>query len=171
MMENITKSKTPKRATVIAAAVVLLVAAGAMYWVAESSSNQTCGFCQRPLDAHLSVLAEIDGHKKHVCCASCAITEANQQHKPVRLLQVHDYPTGKTIDPTTAFYVSDSRAVACMHDIAPMDQSKHAQHLDFDRCSPGTFTFAKKTDAETFIRQNGGVLLSHAELMAKARYQ
>jgi nitrous oxide reductase accessory protein NosL len=117
------------------------------------------------------VTAEIAGHKKQVCCARCAVTEANQEHKPVRLLEAHDYSTGKTIDPTKAFYVDDSRAIACTHDMARMDQSKHSDRLAFDRCSPGAFTFEKRIDAEAFIRENGGVLLSYPELMAQARYQ
>ncbi len=171
MRENKTNSKKSSRAILIVVVAVLLVAGGATYWFVQSNANKTCGFCQRPLDPHLSVTAEIAGHKKQVCCARCAVTEANQEHKPVRLLQVHDYPTGKTIDPAKAFYVDDSRAVACTHDMARMDESKHSDHLAFDRCSPGAFTFETRSDAEAFIRQNGGVLLSYTELMAQARYQ
>jgi hypothetical protein len=171
MSESPVGPKASKRTTLIVLAAILLVMGSAAYWFAESSASKTCGFCQRPLDSHLSVTAEIDGHKKRVCCARCAVTEANQERKPVRLLEAHDYPTGKTIDPTKAFYVDDSRAIACTHDMALMDQSKHSDHLAFDRCSPGAFTFEKRSDAEGFIRQNGGVLLSYAELMAQARYQ
>jgi nitrous oxide reductase accessory protein NosL len=171
MRENDTNSKKSSRAILIVVAAVLLVAGGATYWFVQSSANKTCGFCQRPLEPHLSVTVEIAGHKKQVCCARCAVTEANQQHKPVRLLKAHDYPTGKTIDPTKAFYVDDSRAVACTHDMTRMDESKHSDHLAFDRCSPGAFTFENKSDAEAFIRQNGGVLVSYTELMAQARYQ
>jgi flagellar basal body-associated protein FliL len=171
MRQDGTNSKKSSWAALIVVGAVLLVAGGATYWFVQSSSNKTCGFCQRPLDPHLSVTAEISGHKKQVCCARCAVTEANQEHKPVRLLAAHDYPTGKVIDPTKAFYVDDSRAIACTHDMALMDQSKHSDHLAFDRCSPGAFTFEKRSDAEAFIRQNGGVLLSYTELMAQARYQ
>ena len=171
MSENKTNSKKSSRAILIVVVAVLLVAGGATYWFVQSSSNKTCGFCQRPLDPHLRVTAEIAGRKKQVCCARCAVTEANQEHKPVRLLEAHDYSTGKTIDPAKAFYVDDSRAVACTHDMARMDQSKHSDQLAFDRCSPGAFTFEKRSDAEAFIRQNGGVLLSYTELMAQARYQ
>ncbi len=171
MSESHANTKASKRTTLFVLVAILLVMGSAAYWFAESSANKTCGFCQRPLDPHLSVTAEIAGHKKQVCCARCAVTEANQQHKPVRLLEAHDYPTGKTIDPVKAFYVDDSRAVACTHDMALMDQSKHSDHLAFDRCSPGAFTFEKKSDAEAFIHQNGGVLLSYPELMAQARYQ
>jgi nitrous oxide reductase accessory protein NosL len=171
MSEAREKSKVSKRTIFTVLVAILLVMGSAAYWFAESSANKTCGFCQRPLDPHLSVTAEIAGHKKQVCCALCAVTEANQEHKPVRLLEAHDYPTGKTIDPAKAFYVDDSRAVACTHDMARMDQSKHSDQLAFDRCSPGAFTFEKRNDAEAFIRQNGGVLLSYTELMAQARYQ
>jgi hypothetical protein len=171
MSEVREKPKASKRTTLIVLMAILLVMGSAAYWFVESSANKTCGFCQRPLDPHLSVTAEIAGHKKRVCCARCAVTEANQQHKPVRLLEAHDYPTGKTIDPAKAFYVDDSRAIACTHDMGRMDQSKHSDQLAFDRCSPGAFTFEKKNDAEAFIRQNGGVLLSYTELMAQARPQ
>ena len=171
MSEVCEKPKASKRTTLIVLMAILLVMGSAAYWFTESSANKTCGFCQRPLDPHLSVTAEIAGHKKQVCCARCAVTEANQQRKPVRLLAAHDYPTGKTIDPTKAFYVDDSRAIACTHDKALMDQSKHSDGLAFDRCSPGTFTFENKSDAEAFIRQNGGVLLGYTELMGQARYQ
>jgi hypothetical protein len=171
MSEGDTKSKYSWRVAVTVFALVLLACASAAYWFADSSSGSTCGFCQRPLSPNLFAVAEIDGKKFKVCCVSCALTEANQRRRPVRLLEVHDYPTGKSIDPAKAFYVSDSRATACMHDAAPMDQSKHSEHLEFDRCSPGTFTFGDKNDAEAFVRANGGVLLSYAQVMAKMRYQ
>jgi nitrous oxide reductase accessory protein NosL len=171
MSETREKSKVSKPTIFTVLVVILLAMGSAAYWFAESSANQTCGFCLRPLDPHLSVTAEIAGHKKHACCARCAITEANQQHKPVRLLEAHDYPTGKAIDPAKAFFVNDSRAIACTHDMPLMDQSKHSDHLAFDRCSPGAFTFEKRSDAEAFIQQNGGVLLSYTELIAQARYQ
>jgi hypothetical protein len=52
-----------------------------------------------------------------------------------------------------------------------MDESKHAGHLAFDRCSPGTFAFRERLDAEEFMRQNGGVLRSLTELMSEAQPQ
>jgi hypothetical protein len=171
MSEDGTNSKNKSRRAALVVVAVLLLVAGGATWYVQSGSNKICGLCQRPIDPHLAVTAEIAGKKSQVCCARCAVTEANQQHKPVRLLQAHDYSTGKTIDPTAAFYVTESRAMACMHDMAPMDQTKHADHLAFDRCSPGAFSFERKSDAEDFILQNGGVLLSYAELMAQARYQ
>ena len=66
MRENDTNSKKSSRAILIVVAAVLLVAGGATYWFVQSSANKTCGFCQRPLEPHLSVTVEIAGHKKQV---------------------------------------------------------------------------------------------------------
>jgi nitrous oxide reductase accessory protein NosL len=45
------------------------------------------------------------------------------------------------------------------------DESKHAEHLAFDRCSPGAYAFARRQDAQAFARQNGGVVVQLQELM------
>ena len=41
-----------------------------------------------------------------------------------------------------------------------MDEMKQAEQLAFDRCSPGTFAFATREDAEAFVAQNGGRFLT-----------
>jgi hypothetical protein len=131
----------------------------------------TCTYCQRPLRANLSVTAEINGKRAEVCCAHCAITDANQQHKPLKLVSVRDYPTGSKIAPASAWYVEGSRANACEHDAMQMNEMKGMQDLEFDRCSPGTFAFASKANAEAFVGQNGGSLLSFQELMREVHVQ
>ena len=55
------------------------------------------------------------------------------------------------------------------HDMSRMDESKHAERLAFDRCSPGTFAFSDRKAAEAFVAQNGGVLRSLTELLAEAQ--
>ena len=82
---------------------------------------------------------------------------------------VHDYASGRELDPKQAWYVNESRAVACSHDGMRMDEMKHAEPLTFDRCSPGAFAFAKKEEAKTFISQNGGQLLSLEQLLGEAK--
>jgi hypothetical protein len=52
-----------------------------------------------------------------------------------------------------------------------MDEMKHGEDLAFDRCSPGAFAFAKKEDAEAFIAQNGGQILSMEQLLGEAKPQ
>jgi hypothetical protein len=156
-----------RKGFLVAIVVVVIVGISAYAWQHYILRPQptTCTYCQRPLRANLSVTAEIGGKQAEVCCAHCAITEANQQHKALRLLSVHDYPTGNKIAPAKAWYVEGSRANACEHDAMHMNEMKGMQDLEFDRCSPGTFAFASRANAEAFVAQNGGSLLSLGELM------
>jgi hypothetical protein len=157
---------TQKKAGLAVFALVLigLLAVGGYEWK-QSQSPQACGFCQRPLHEHLWVVAEINGERRRVCCPQCAVSESRQEHKPVRLIMVHDYVSGKELDPRNAWYVNGSRAVACSHDGMHMDEMKHTEAVTFDRCSPGAFAFASKRDAETFLAQNGGQLLDLEQLL------
>lgn len=155
-------------------AISILVAGGlafGSYTLVTRSQEKECGLCRRPLRRELAVTAEIGGARRRVCCPRCAITEGNQQKKSVRLIQVRDYPTGNALDPAKAFYVDGSRAMACDHDAMMMDESKHGASLTFDRCSPGTFAFARKQDADAFVAQNGGAMLTLEQLMSEVRYK
>ena len=154
--------------SVFALIVAGLLAVGGYEWK-QSRTPQACGFCQRPLHDRLWVLAEIDGDRRRVCCPQCAVSESRQEHKPVRLIMVHDYTSGKELDPKHAWYVNQSRAVACSHDGMRMDEMKHTETMTFDRCSPGAFAFARKEDAQAFIAQNGGQLLSLEQLFGEAK--
>jgi hypothetical protein len=137
----------------------------------EFHTPKQCGFCQRPLQDRLRVVVEIGGQRREACCPQCAVSESRQENKPVRLISVRDYSTAKVIDPAKAYYVNHSRALACTHDAMHMDEMKHADTLTFDRCSPGAFAFAKKDDAEAFIAQNGGRILSMEQLLGEANNQ
>ena len=117
------------------------------------------------------VTAEIAGKRTQACCARCAISEANQQHKPIRLIEVHDYRTGKGILPANAWFVEGSRVIACYHDMTRMGDHKDMQEMAFDRCSPGTLAFANKAEADAFVAQNGGIFLSLGQLMSEAKFQ
>ena len=156
-------------------AVILLIAVGALVYGWSRFVNHPtpteCRYCLRPLHANLMVTAEIGGKTAQVCCARCTITEANQEHKPLHLLEVHDYPTGKAVAPEKAWFVEGSRAMACMHDAMRMDDMKGTDELAYDRCSPGTFSFQNKPDADAFIARNGGSVVSYPELMREARFQ
>src|ERR1700690_452839 len=137
----------------------------------EFRTPKECGFCQRTLQDKLRVVVEIGGQRREACCPQCAVSESRQENKPVRLISVRDYSTAKVIDPAQAYYVNHSRALACTHDAMHMDEMKHTEELAFDRCSPGAFAFAKKEDAEAFIAQNGGQILSMEQLLAEADVQ
>lgn len=159
----------------IALAGILLVAVGATvfgwYRFVAHPNPVACGYCNRPLHANLMVTAEIAGKRSQVCCPRCAITEANQQRKPLRLIEVHDYRTGKAITPETAWFVEGSRVMACDHEAMRMDEMKETQELAYDRCSPGTLTFANRQEAVAFTSENGGAVISFEQLMDEARFQ
>ncbi len=133
--------------------------------VYRHAQPSTCQICSRPIHANSRVLIEIAGKREAVCCARCAVTESFQRHLPVTFIEVTDYPTGKRIKPEDAFFVDGSRKVLCSHDMAMMDESKHAQPVAFDRCSPGAYAFARREDADAFVRENGGVVLRLAQML------
>jgi hypothetical protein len=158
----------------IYSAIVLIVAAGLFaggYLLMNRRSQMECGFCQRQINAKAHVVAEVGGRRRDVCCTHCAVTEARQEKKPLRLIAVTDYPTGKLVSPEGAWFVEDSHVIACQHDMSKMDESKHMEQLAFDRCSPGTFAFSDRKAAEEFVDQNGGALRSLPEVLAEAQSQ
>jgi NosL len=159
----------------IAITVTLLsfIGAGVYVWyrTVAHPAPVACGYCMRPLHANVKVTAEIDGKKTEVCCPRCAITEANQEHKPVRLITVHDYSTGKAMSPDSAWYVEGSRVLACEHSDMHMDEMKDTAPMEYDRCSPGTLTFSTRQQAEDFTTANGGTVISFGQLTSEARFQ
>ena len=153
--------------------LLILVGAGVFGWyrIVAHPKPVVCGYCLRPLHANVKVTAEIDGKRLEVCCPRCAITEANQERKHMRLITVHDYSTGKAMSPEGAWYVEGSRVLACDHVGMHMDDMKDAQPMTYDRCSPGTLTFATRQQAEDFTAANGGSAISFSQLMSEARFQ
>jgi NosL protein len=159
--------------TWIATAVLLVMAglvAGGYYVMAEREEN-FCGFCHRMVHPNTKVVAEINGRRRTVCCARCAINEAYQEKKPLRLIAVTDYVSGKDLDPKQAYFVEGSRRVLCAHDEAMVDESKHVQPMTYDRCFPGTYAFARRDDAEAFERENGGTVEPLQKLLEGASAQ
>jgi len=137
------------------------------YWVVMQRSGESCGICQRHINDRTRVVAEIGGHRRVVCCAHCARTEGQQENKPVRLIEVTDYPTGKRLNPQEAWLVDGSRVMACEHKMSATDETKHAEQMVFDRCSPGTFAFHDRQAAEAFVTENGGVVQRLAQFMGE----
>jgi hypothetical protein len=152
------------------AALVLLVVVGGLLvagqWSLHRHSQEVCGICSRHINPKAGVIAEIGTRRERVCCAHCAVTEGLQEHKPVRLIEVADYNTGRKLDPSHAWYVDGSRIVACEHDMTRMGEMKQVQQAAFDRCSPGTFAFARRAEADSFVANNGGAVRSLQELLA-----
>jgi hypothetical protein len=155
-----------KRAWITTAVLVVLAGlVAASYRLIANREETFCGFCHRSIHANTKVIAEIDGRRRTVCCARCAISEAYQEKKPVRLIAATDYVSSKSLNPEQAYFVDGSRKVLCAHDEAMVDQSKHVQQMTYDRCFPGTYAFAHREDAEAFVRENGGTVLQLQKLM------
>jgi hypothetical protein len=49
--------------------------------------------------------------------------------------------------------------------MAKMGEMKHADQMAFDRCSPGTFAFAERKVAESFVAENGGEIHDLAQMV------
>ncbi|MGE5726172.1 MAG: hypothetical protein ACM34G_13405 [Acidobacteriota bacterium] len=149
---------------VLGGVLAVLLAAGWFFGL-RPHNGDVCDICQRQINPRARVTLEIGGKRKDACCARCAITEALQERRPVRLIRVTDYATGSALAPDQAWFVDGSRKVLCSHDQPMFDESKHAEHLAFDRCSPGAYAFARRQDAEAFVRENGGAILRLKQLM------
>lgn len=161
-----------KRTWITTAVLVVmagLVAAG--YRVMANREDTFCGFCHRSIHPNSKVVAEVDGRRRTVCCARCALNEGLQEKKPVRLISVTDYVSGGSLAPEKAYFVDGSRKVLCAHDAAMVDESKHVEQMTFDRCFPGTYAFARREDAEAFVRENGGTVLQLEKLMQEVNPQ
>ncbi len=153
----------------IAALVLLLVVAGLLVagqWTLHRRSQEFCNICQRHINPRAGIIAEIGGRREHVCCAHCAVTEGLQEHKPVRLVEVTDYNSGRKLDPRQAWYVDGSRIHACEHDMPRVNEAKRVEARTFDRCAPGTFAFATRGDAAAFASSNGGTVLDLQAMLA-----
>ncbi len=153
----------------IAAIVLLMIVAGLLVvgnWSLHRHAEETCGICARHINPQAGVIAEVGSVRHHVCCAHCAVTEGRQEHKPVKLIEVTDYNSGRKLGPSGAWYVDGSRIVACTHDMTRMDEMKHVEKTSFDRCSPGTFAFASRGEADAFAAKNGGIVRNMEEMLA-----
>ena len=155
-----------KRAWITTAVLVVLaglVAAG--YRLMFNREEAFCGFCHRSIHANTKVIAEIGGGRRTICCARCAISEAYQEKKPLRLIAVTDYVSSKSLNPEQAYFVDGSREVLCTRNEAMVDESKRMHEMTYDRCFPGTYAFAHREDAEAFVRENGGKVVQLQQLM------
>lgn len=146
--------------------LLLLALAGFGYYhLMVKQSEAVCGFCRRPIHANTRVVAEVDGRREVACCARCAMSEAYQEKKPLRLIEVTDFVSGNKLNPQRAYFVDGSRKVLCSHDAPMFDETKHMETMTFDRCSPGAYAFARREDAEKFARENGGAVLRLEEML------
>jgi hypothetical protein len=144
--------------------VVAALAAGG-YWLLQRTAPEICHICQRQIHAVARAVIAEDGKREPVCCARCAFTRQVQQHKPIRLVEVTDYISGRPLAPDAAYYVEGSRVILCERHEPLLDESKQPFARVFDRCVPSLYAFARREDAEAFAGREGGRVLRLAELL------
>ena len=160
--------KTKMLSFLLSGFVLAAIAAGG-FWLLWETQPKVCMICQRSIHAHSSAVVVIDKKRVTVCCIRCGITHNFQVGKPGEVVGVTEYLSDRSIQPKDAYYVEGSQVSMCdPHEGALLDQTKHPYTRIFDRCEPSTYAFAKREDAESFVRANGGKLLTWEELQKEA---
>jgi hypothetical protein len=158
-------------ARAILSIVVLSAIGGGGFWLLQMMKPSKCQICQRTIHAASRAVIEENGKQESVCCARCALTLANQRHRPIHLVEVADFSTSKPLAPKDAFFVEGSRIVLCESHEPLFDQTKRPEQRVFDRCEPSVYAFAQRSEAEAFAATNGGVVLSFADLLKEVPKQ
>ena len=146
--------------------IVIATAAGLLLW--ETRSPAVCPLCHRGIHAASRAVIEIRGEHKAVCCVRCAITAESQEGVPVRLLEVSDFRSWKSLRPESAHYVANAAVVLCaQHEAPSRDEYKQLRMRVFDRCEPSILAFSTETDARSFAAQNGGEVARLDQIVGK----
>jgi len=149
--------------------IVLGVLAGTGYWLLRRTESNTCRICQRPIHAEVQAVIKVDGKREPVCCARRAITFSQQRNRPICLVEVTDYVSRTPRAPQVAYFVQDSRIIVYEKHEPLVDQSKHPYPRVFDRCVPSLSAFARREDAEAFVKQNGRLVLRLSQLIKEVK--
>ncbi|HLG97872.1 MAG TPA: hypothetical protein VKX49_16280 [Bryobacteraceae bacterium] len=146
---------------------VVLVAAGLGYAglrVYRASQPEQCYACLRAIHAHSRTVAIVNGKPRTFCCPACALSEHEQEGKPIRVTELTSYLTGEKLTPDEAFIVKGSDVNMCAHARELVDEEKRPADLHYDRCSPSMLAFKQKSAAMEFARQHGGQVSPFSEI-------
>ena len=158
------------RAKTIIAGIIglgaVIAALGGGWYLLSRKPAALCPFSGRGIHAQTRARVTLGGRKYETCCVRCAIVEAQQTGKPLRVQEVADFETGKLLIADKAWFVEGSTVNLCMS-MAPGAESpgEHTVYLrGFDRCSPSVLAFSNERQARGFITQHGGVLKRLSDL-------
>lgn len=154
-----TRTKNFLAALVLAAAVLT----GAAYW--RSARPSVCRICDRPACRAMRFgLRTRWGWPVGACCPRCAAI-GMRNDPSLSAAYATDFATGKRTDAETAFYVEGSNAVLCHRPEAfPGEVPGAVNYTVYDRCLPSVLAFREKPQAEQFMKEHGGRLISFADL-------
>lgn len=134
--------------------------------VYRGSQAEQCFACQRPIHAHSRTVAIDKGRARVFCCPACALSEHEQEGKPVRVTELTDYLTGAKLAPSGAFILKGSDVNMCAHTHELIDADKRPADVQYDRCSPSLLAFGRREDAVEFARTHGGEVLPFSEIVS-----
>lgn len=154
----------------ILALAVIFAGLGGSWYLVSHRQPKVCPFSGREIHPQARALVMIGDRKYETCCVRCAVIEARQTGKALRILKVADFETGKLIEPGSAWFVESSDMNLCMR-TSPAAESPGRESVyvrTFDRCSPSALAFSSEQHARNFIAQHGGELKRIADLEREA---
>ncbi len=152
------------------AAIAIIVVVAALGYVGfrayGGAQPEGCYACQRPIHAHSRTVAMVNGHARMFCCPACALSEHEQEGRPVRIVELTSFLTGAKLSPTEAYVVKGSDMNMCAHAHEMIDADKRPAGVLYDRCSPSLIAFGQRSEAIEFAHEHGGEVLAFKEVMA-----
>jgi len=129
--------------------MIVTVALAAVSKVEPPDSCEVCGM-KRPAFAKSRMLITYeDGSTFGTCSIACVSDELAKKEKKVKSVQVGDYISEKLIDVKSAVWVINAKKRGVMSPVAK-------------------WAFAGKTDADAYIKKNGGKLATWDEALTAA---
>ena len=116
------------------------------------------------IHAHSRTVGTVNGRARTFCCPACALSEHEQEGKPIRITQLTAFLTGEKLSPPDAFIVKGSDVNMCAQTRELVDDQKRPADLHYDRCSPSMLAFKQKSEAVEFVREHGGEVRPFSEI-------
>ncbi len=153
----------------LAVLAVVIVAVGlgyAGFKVYQGSQAEQCYACQRVVHAHMRTVAIVNGRPRVFCCPACALSEHQQEGRPIRISELTAFLTGDRLAPGDAFVVKGSDVNMCARTKELIDADKRPADLRYDRCAPSLLAFGQRSEALAFTRQHGGEVLRFSDMVS-----
>lgn len=132
----------------------------------RGAQPERCYACQRLIHANSRTVAAANGRSRPFCCPACALSEREQEGKPVRVTELTAFLTGAKLSPNEAYVVKGSDVNMCAHAHEMIDADKRPAGVLYDRCSPSLLAFGQRSEATQFAREHGGEVLSFKDVVA-----
>jgi len=94
--------------SVLGVAAIAIGLGYAAFSVYRGSRAEQCYACQRAVHAHMRTVAVVAGREQVFCCPACALSEHEQEGRPIKITELTDFLTGAKLAPDQAFLVRGS---------------------------------------------------------------